>query len=62
MCCEHLICARCTGPVVEARCPSCRAARADLHGAQATVGPQAIVLFALVALILLALVIRTQLA
>jgi len=47
--------------VVEARCPSCRAARADLHGTQVTAGPQAIALVALVALLLLALVIRTQL-
>jgi predicted amidophosphoribosyltransferase len=31
MSCEHLICARCAGPVVEARCPACRAARAEVH-------------------------------
>jgi hypothetical protein len=31
MSCEHLICAQCASPVVEARCPACRAARADLH-------------------------------
>ncbi len=31
MSCEHLICARCTSPVVEGRCPSCQAARAQLH-------------------------------
>ncbi len=61
MCCEHLICARCAGPVGEARCPSCRAARADLHGTPVAVGPQAVVLLAVLALILLALVVRTQL-
>jgi hypothetical protein len=31
MSCEHLICARCSGPVVEGRCPACRAARAEVH-------------------------------
>jgi hypothetical protein len=31
MSCEHLICAHCAGPVVEARCPACQAARADVH-------------------------------
>jgi hypothetical protein len=29
--CEHLICAQCAGPVVEARCPACQAARAQVH-------------------------------
>jgi hypothetical protein len=28
---EHLICAQCAGPVAEARCPVCRAAKSDLH-------------------------------
>ncbi|MQA84383.1 MAG: hypothetical protein GEV03_07115 [Streptosporangiales bacterium] len=31
MSCEHLICGRCAGPVVEGRCPACRVARADVH-------------------------------
>jgi hypothetical protein len=31
MSCEHLICAQCAGPVAEARCPACRAARAEVH-------------------------------
>jgi hypothetical protein len=31
MSCEHLICAQCAGPVAEARCPVCRAARAQVH-------------------------------
>jgi hypothetical protein len=31
MSCEHLICARCAGPVVEGRCATCRAARAEVH-------------------------------
>jgi len=31
MSCEHLICAQCAAPVVEARCPACQAARAKVH-------------------------------
>ncbi|GLW05298.1 hypothetical protein Misp01_04280 [Microtetraspora sp. NBRC 13810] len=31
MSCEHLVCAQCAGPVVEGRCPSCRAGKAKLH-------------------------------
>ena len=31
MSCEHLICANCASPVVEARCPACAAARAQVH-------------------------------
>jgi hypothetical protein len=31
MSCEHLICAQCASPVVEARCPACQAARAHVH-------------------------------
>jgi len=31
MSCEHLICARCAGPVAEGRCPVCRATKSDLH-------------------------------
>ena len=31
MSCEHLVCANCAGPVVEGRCPVCRASRADVH-------------------------------
>ncbi|MGH3320612.1 MAG: hypothetical protein ACRDN9_10585 [Streptosporangiaceae bacterium] len=31
MSCEHVICARCAGPVVEGRCPTCRAIRAEMH-------------------------------
>lgn len=31
MSCEHLVCAACSGPVEQARCPVCREARARVH-------------------------------
>lgn len=49
MSCEHLICARCNGPVVEGRCPACRAAREELHHGHSPVSP-----FLLAAVLLLA--------
>jgi hypothetical protein len=60
MCCEHLICARCAGPVAEGRCASCSAARADLHATPGAPGLQAIVLLTLLVLVLLALLLRAQ--
>lgn len=32
MTCEHLVCASCSHPVAEGRCPVCREARSELHG------------------------------
>ena len=32
MCCEHLLCAACGGPVAEARCATCAVSRAQVHG------------------------------
>lgn len=37
MSCEHLVCARCGGLVVEGHCPVCRAAREELHQSRATI-------------------------
>jgi hypothetical protein len=56
MCCEELVCARCAGPVAEARCPACRAARAMLHHNSYSITPQllAVVLLTIVALFLVA--------
>ncbi|MDQ6873621.1 MAG: hypothetical protein M3042_00955 [Actinomycetota bacterium] len=51
MCCEQLICARCAGPVAEARCPVCRSARAGLHGAPAFPAQAMLVLTVLVLLL-----------
>jgi hypothetical protein len=40
MSCEHLICAQCAGPVVEGRCPACRAARQHVHHQHFSISPQ----------------------
>jgi hypothetical protein len=37
VCCEHLVCAACSGHVADARCGVCFAARARLHGDAMTV-------------------------
>ncbi|HVA59684.1 MAG TPA: hypothetical protein VNG13_03990 [Mycobacteriales bacterium] len=47
MSCEHLVCAQCAAPVVEGRCPSCRAARTNLHRHGIPLSTQAITLLAL---------------
>ncbi|GAA3946402.1 hypothetical protein GCM10023085_30710 [Actinomadura viridis] len=57
MSCEHLICARCSGPVVEGRCPTCRDARDEVHGRGPSI-PPALVLAGLVALLFVALVLQ----
>ncbi|MGK5553952.1 hypothetical protein ACSNOI_20250 [Actinomadura kijaniata] len=56
MSCDHLICARCSHPVSEGRCPTCRAAHAELHGHGSI--PPALVLAGLVALLFALLVLR----
>jgi hypothetical protein len=58
MSCEHLICAHCQGPVIEGRCPVCRAARDDMHRHGPTVTPQLLIAVAL--LIVLGLLIATH--
>jgi hypothetical protein len=42
MSCEHLICAQCGSPVVEGRCPACRAARQQVHH-HSMAGPQLLI-------------------
>ena len=37
MCCERLVCAACSGHVVDARCTACAASRARVHGGAAVV-------------------------
>ena len=54
MSCEHLICAQCAGPVIEGRCPACRAARQHVHH-HSTVSPQLLIAIILVLAVLLLL-------
>jgi hypothetical protein len=57
MSCEHLICAQCAGPVVEARCPVCQAARARVHHRMPGVS-MPLTAAALIALLLLMIVLH----
>jgi len=57
MSCEHLICAQCAGPVVEGRCPACRAARQEVHH-HSLAGPQLLIAVLLVLTVLLLLAIQ----
>ena len=58
MSCEHLICAQCAGPVVEGRCPACRAARQHVHHQHLSATPQLIVAVLLVLTVLLLLAMQ----
>jgi hypothetical protein len=51
--CEHLICAACAGPVVDGRCPVCRAGRAAVHHRWAGMAPAQWLLVLLVLLVAL---------
>ena len=54
MSCEHLICTQCAGPVVEGRCPACRASRDHVHH-HSGASPQLIIAAILVLSVLLLL-------
>jgi hypothetical protein len=58
MSCEHLICAQCAGPVVEGRCPACRAARQQVHH-HWVASPQLII--GIILVLTLLLLVATQL-
>ena len=58
MSCEHLICAQCAGPVIEGRCPACRAARQDVHHQHSGTTPQLIVAALLALAVVLLLVMH----
>jgi hypothetical protein len=58
MSCEHLICAQCAGPVVEGRCPACRAARQHVHHEHFSATPQLIVAALLALAVVLLLVMH----
>jgi hypothetical protein len=57
MSCEHLICAQCAGPVVEGRCPACRASRDHVHH-HSGASPQLIIAAILVLCVLLLLAMQ----
>lgn len=61
MSCEHLICARCASPVVEGRCQTCRAARAEMHHPFGIGKPQLVALLLLV-LASVAMLLTVQMA
>jgi hypothetical protein len=64
MCCEHLICANCSGPVSEGHCNVCRGSRQQMghhedNGGGLTVTAMAVLLIALtIAVALLTTAIR----
>ena len=55
---QDLVCAACAGRVVEARCPSCRAAREDFQSRRVTLPAGQLLLLAAALLTLLALFAR----
>jgi hypothetical protein len=57
MCCEHLVCANCSGPVSEGRCAVCRHSREQFgHGSRGHLSPTLLALsIAVVAIVLLLL-------
>ena len=58
MSCEHLICAQCAGPVVEGRCPACRASRQHVHHPHSGASPQLIAAAIFVVSLLLLLAVH----
>jgi len=61
MCCEHLICANCAGPVSEGRCSVCRGHREQMHrqgGGLSFAATTAVLLTLLVAVAFLTTTIR----
>jgi len=58
MCCEQLLCASCHGVVADARCGTCRAARAELHGAHGVMLPAPLIALVGALLVLLTLVLQ----
>jgi Fe2+ or Zn2+ uptake regulation protein len=62
MSCEHLICAACGGIVEQARCPVCRAARAEVHRHGFAALPPALIAAIVVVVALALLLIGNHLA
>jgi hypothetical protein len=59
MSCEHLICAQCASPVVEGRCSVCRAARAQVHHAPASMASP-LLIAALIGMLLLLIALQVS--
>ncbi|MDF5751111.1 hypothetical protein [Spongiactinospora sp. TRM90649] len=58
MSCDHLICAQCARPVVEGRCPVCRAGREKLHGRGPGGLPPALIVAILIGALFFSLALR----
>ncbi|MFI7616467.1 hypothetical protein E1286_23795 [Nonomuraea terrae] len=58
MSCEHLVCAQCAHPVIEGRCPMCRASRERMHQHGFAGLSPALIALLLIALFLLTLAIN----
>ncbi|CAJ60020.1 MULTISPECIES: hypothetical protein [Frankia] len=55
---EDLVCARCSGLVIEGRCPTCRASREYLRRNSVTISPQLILAIIAIVMMLAALAVR----
>jgi hypothetical protein len=58
MSCEHLVCAQCAHPVIEGRCPLCRANRERMHHHGFAGLSPALIVFLLVVLLVLSLALK----
>jgi hypothetical protein len=62
MSCEHLICAQCASPVAEGRCPTCRAAREQMHHSHPSTSQQLLIAGLIALTLLLVLLVVTHVA
>lgn len=60
MSCEQLVCAVCAGPVAEARCPTCRLAKAQVHEHRVALSPQLLGLLLILAGLLSAVLLHLR--
>jgi hypothetical protein len=58
MSCEHLVCAQCAHPVIEGRCPMCRASRERMHQHGFAGLSPALIALLLVALLFVSLAVK----
>ncbi len=55
---EDLVCARCSGLVIEGRCPLCRASREYLRRNSVAISPQLIIAIVAIVMVLAALAVH----